>query len=611
VVVIFGKPEEPPKVGLRQLPRLCRRAVDITWAAAPRDFVLTAALQVVGVVGLVGLLLVGRSALSALLATIDRATTLTAVLPWVGAIAAVAGVQSLVAAVQRERQMILSDKVSRYVDGRVLDVTASVDLAAFDEPDFHNRVQRSQAGNKMSLTMVEGLFGVTRSALGVVAGLVVVAAIAPVVLLLLALVAVPAWLAASRRGEDFHKFFWRFAAADRQRVYLASLLRSRDTAKEVRAFGLTTHLRRRYETLYDERMAEMHRLANRQVWVNLLANAAIAVVLAATLLVMVWLTLSGRVPLASAGIAVAGAAVVGGRLAGLGWSIGALTGTARYVEDFLAFDALLPEIRRNRPTGPAPAGFSRLEADDVAFRYPSADQSAVRGVSLEIAAGEVVALVGENGSGKTTLAKLLAGLYLPEHGTVRWDGVDMSTVDPDAWRDRVAVIFQDFERFHLTARENIGLGRIAAMDDDDAIREAARHSGADTFLEKLPDAYDTLLGPEFAGGTDLSVGQWQRIALARAFFRGAPVVILDEPTAALDPRAEKELFDRIRTLLAGRTVLLISHRFSSVRSADRIYVLDEGRVVESGDHDTLMALSGLYAELFALQAAAYVDPSPT
>jgi ATP-binding cassette subfamily B protein len=607
VVAIFGTPEEPPKVGLRQLPGLCRRAVDIAWAAAPRDVVLTAALQVVGVFGVVGLLLVGRSALSALLATIDRATTLTTVLPWVAAIAAVAGVQSLVSAVQRERQMILSDKVSRYVDGRVLDVTASVDLAAFDEPDFHNRVQRSQVGNRMSLTMVEGLFGLTRSALGVVAGLVVVAAIAPVVLLLLALVAVPAWLAASRRGEDFHRFFWRFAARDRQRAYLASLLRSRDTAKEVRAFGLSAHLRRRYEALYDERMTEMHRLANRQIWVNLLANAAIAVVLALTLLVMVWLTLSGRLPLASAGIAVAGAAVVGSRLAGFGWSIGALTGTARYVEDFLAFDALLPEIRRTRPSGPAPPGFSRLEASDVGFRYPSADQSAVRGVSLEIAAGEVVALVGENGSGKTTLAKLLAGLYLPEHGTVRWDGVDMSTVDPDAWRDRVAVIFQDFERFHLTARENIGLGRIAAMDDDDAIREAARHSGADTFLERLPDAYDTLLGPEFAGGTDLSVGQWQRIALARAFFRGAPVVILDEPTAALDPRAEKELFDRIRTLLAGRTVLLISHRFSSVRSADRIYVLDEGRVVESGDHDTLMALGGLYAELFTLQAAAYVD----
>jgi ATP-binding cassette subfamily B protein len=607
VVVILDKPDEPPKVGLRELPRLCRQALAITWTAAPRDLVYAAVLQVISVVGLVGLLLVGRSALEALLSTITRATTLTAVLPWVVAIAGVAATQSLVSAVQRERQMMLSEKVTRHVDGRVLDVTAGVDLATFDEPDFHNRVQRSQVGNKMSLTMVEGLFGLTQSALGAVAGLVVVATIAPVVLLLLALLVLPTWLAASLRGRDFHRLFWRFAARDRQRMYLASLLRARETAKEVRAFGLSGHLRRRYDRLYEERMTEMTRLARRQIWVNLLTNAVMALILSALLLVMVWLTLSGRLPLASAGIAVAGAVVVGTRLGGLGWSVGALTGTARYVDDFGNFDALLPEIRRNRPTGPAPAGFSRLEAHDVVFSYPAADAPAVRGVSLEIAAGEVVALVGENGSGKTTLAKLLAGLYLPEGGTVRWDGVDMSTVDPDAWRDRVAVIFQDFERFHLSARENIGLGRIARMDDEEAIRAAARHSGADGFLETLKDGYDTLLGPEFAGGTDLSVGQWQRIALARAFFRGAPVVILDEPTAALDPRAERDLFDRIRTLLAGRTVLLISHRFSSVRSADRIYVLDEGRVVEAGDHDTLMALGGLYAELFTLQAAAYVD----
>jgi ATP-binding cassette subfamily B protein len=171
----------------------------------------------------------------------------------------------------------------------------------------------------------------------------------------------------------------------------------------------------------------------------------------------------------------------------------------------------------------------------------------------------------------------------------------------------VAVIFQDFERFHLTAADNIALGRVEAVDDEPGIRAAAAQAGADRFVEKLPDGYATMLGPEFRGGTDLSVGQWQRMALARAFFREAPFIILDEPTAALDPRAEQDLFERIRTLLSGRTVLLISHRFSSVRSADRIYVLDGGRIVESGDHEALMALGGLYAELFALQAAAYLD----
>jgi ATP-binding cassette subfamily B protein len=608
VAKVGPRADEPPKVGLGQLPRVCRQALAITWAAGRGDLLVAVALQVIAALGTLAVLLIARSGLQSLLDAVQHARSLTAVLPWAVLIAGVAAAQAMVGSVQRERQMILGDKVSRHVEGRVLDVTTAVDLAMFDDPEFHNRVQRTGAGGyKMSFTIVEGLFGLARALLGVVTGLLVIATIAPLLLALLALVVVPAWLAASRRGHDFHRFFWRRAHQDRQRTYLASLLQDRDSAKEVRAFGLAMHLRRRYEHLYDDRMAELRRLASRQIWLNLAANAAIMVVLAATLLIVTWLTLTGRVPLASAGIAVAGAALVGGRLASFGWSIGALSGSARHLEDFLAFDAMLPQIRGARPTGTAPDTFTTLAAEDVVFRYPSAAEPAVRGVSLEIAAGEVVALVGENGSGKTTLAKLLAGLYLPEKGTVRWDGVDMSTVDPDAWRDRVAVIFQDFERFHLSAGENIGLGRIAAMHDEAAIRAAARQSGADDFISKLPDGYETLLGPEFSGGTDLSLGQWQRIALARAFFRGAPVIILDEPTAALDPRAEKELFDRIRTLLAGRTVLLISHRFSSVRSADRIYVLDDGRVVEDGDHDTLMALGGIYAELFTLQAAAYLD----
>jgi ATP-binding cassette subfamily B protein len=217
----------------------------------------------------------------------------------------------------------------------------------------------------------------------------------------------------------------------------------------------------------------------------------------------------------------------------------------------------------------------------------------------------VVALVGENGSGKTTLAKLLARLYTPDSGAIRWDGVDVSAVDPDELRRGVAVIFQDFLHYHLPARDNVGLGRVEAIGDLDAIIRAAGQADADGFVSALRAGYETMLGPEFIGGTDLSVGQWQRLALARAFFRDAPFIVLDEPTASLDARAEHDLFNRVRTLLAGRTVLLISHRFSSVRSADRIYVLDAGRIVESGVHDDLLRGDGLYAELFQLQAAAY------
>jgi ATP-binding cassette subfamily B protein len=228
-------------------------------------------------------------------------------------------------------------------------------------------------------------------------------------------------------------------------------------------------------------------------------------------------------------------------------------------------------------------------------------------VSLEIRKGEVVALVGENGSGKTTLAKLLAGLYSPDSGTITWDGVDLGDCDPALVRDSVAVIFQDFLKYLLTASDNVAFGRHERIDDRPTIEAAARRAGAHDFLSSLRHGYDSQLGPEFFGGSDLSVGQWQRVALARAFFRDAPFVILDEPTAALDPRAEAELFDSIRSLLEDRSVLLISHRFASVRSADRIYVLSAGEIVESGTHADLMAAGQLYAELFAMQAAGYVD----
>jgi ATP-binding cassette subfamily B protein len=423
--------------------------------------------------------------------------------------------------------------------------------------------------------------------------------------------AVPLLIAVARGGELMFGFHHRMTEAERRRNYLYMLLSGKDAAKELRAFGLGGFLRERYDRLYDEHMVELRKVARRRLRVSLLGNLVTTVVLAGIVAGLLVLALNGRIGLADAGTAAGAVFVLGERLMNAVFSSGMLYESSLFIEDFTSFVAMAPEVEARRVRGPAPQGFRRLRVEDVSFTYPSATAPAVTGVSMEIGAGEIVALVGENGSGKTTLAKLLCRLYLPHGGRVLWDDVDTAAVDPDELRRSVAVIFQDFLHYSLAAAENIGMGRHQWIGDTGAIRGAAVHAGADDFLAGLPKGYETMLGPEFEGGTELSVGQWQRVALARAFFRDAPFIILDEPTAALDARAEHELFESIRTLCRGRSVLLISHRFSSVRSADRIYVLHGGQVVESGSHDQLMGLGGRYADLFTLQASAYLAPEST
>ena len=563
------------------------------------------AAQAATIAGVVVTALVARSLLSGLFDA-DRADgDVGGLAPQIILLVALAAGLAVAHAVRLHSQRVLSELCTRYSEDRVLAVTTAVELAAFDESTFHDAVERALLAVHRIPGVILGLSGLLGALAGTIGAVVALAVIAPVFSPAVLLVLIPLWLGARSRSRAFYRFAYAITPRDRERGYLADVLTDRDAAKEVRAFGLIEFLGARRATLWDERIRELRSVANRQLTLNLVANIASTAVVSSTLLAVIALTLADRISLATAGAAAAVLVFLGQRLLAAANSAGILSETALFLDDYLALlemDQPVPD-EGGAPRNRAPS--LHICAEGVTFSYAGGRGQALRDVSLEIAPGEVVALVGENGSGKTTLAKLLAGLYVPERGRVTFNGADTAGSDRAELRQSVAVIFQDFVRYALSARENIGLGRHESLSDEEGIRRAARTAGADADLERLPEGYETMLGPAFEGGTDLSVGQWQRVALSRALFRDAPFVILDEPTAALDALAEHDLFLRMRELLAERSVLLISHRFASVRMADRIHVMHEGSITESGTHDELVAHGGRYAELFRLQAAPY------
>ena len=594
---------------LRRLPRLLRQTFSLVWSAGQRELLATTFLQVFQGLGVTAQLLLGKRVLGSVLESGQAAEGFGRVAPALGGLVALTVLLSFAMAVQVEQSRVLGELVARAANERVLDAAGAVDLEAFEWPGYFDRLRRAQvAALSRPLQLVNGLGTLTTSVVTLVGIAAALVALQPILIPFILLGYVPFWFASTRNSKALFEFVLNLTEEDRQRAYLQRILSGREEAKEVRAFGLAPLLRARYQRLYDERIAKLRQVARRRLGRSLLAALGTSGLTAASLGLLAYLYVEGRMSLASFGAAIAGLILLSGRLAGVAAGAGALYESALFVDDYQSFLTLVPQLRKERSTGDPLPAFDRLVAEDITFTYPGATVPALRDVSFEIGGGEVIALVGENGSGKTTLAKLLAHLYSPDAGRILWDGRDTAECDPALVRESIAVIFQDFVRYLLPARENIGAGRYERLDDMEGIREAARLSGADGFLSTLPKGYETTLGKEFTGGSDLSIGEWQRVALARAFFRDASFVILDEPTAALDPRAEYELFQSIRSLFRGRSVLLISHRFSSVRSADRIYVLKHGEVVEQGSHDDLMAQKGVYAELFTLQAAAYLAP---
>ena len=581
----------------------------MVWQSARKPFAALIGLQILNAVALVFQVIAIQLALTAVL-TISASAGGGGV-PWslvqpVLLLAGATALTAVIASVQAGLGRYAGELVAAVMWQRVLHVATRVDLRKFESARFYDRLQRVQAS---ALTrpyqITYGLVATIGAVVASIGLLVAIMLVQPALLPLLLIAGVPVLITSRRQSQLEFDFLARQTQSMRLRTYLTWVQTGRDEAKEVRAFGLARNFGKRLNTLYAEYLRDLAQHLLQRSKLGAIGSLGSAVLLALTLVLLVWLISTGRLSIAEAAAALVAIRLLASQVQNGFTGVQAIFESGLFIDDLDGFLTLAPAAEGGSREIAPPAEFRRIRADAVSFSYPGRSQLALQAANIEINSGEVVALVGENGSGKTTLAKVIAGLYEPGSGAVRWDGIDVRGFRPELFRERVAIIFQDFVRYALSAEENIAIARPDDEIDHAAIREAAKIADADAFLSALPAGYQTPLSRRFAGGHELSGGQWQKVAIARAFYRRAPLVIIDEPTASLDARAEYELFSSLHEVLRGRTALIISHRFSTVRTADRIYVLDHGRVVEHGSHNELMDLGGRYAELFHLQASAY------
>lgn len=587
--------------GLKTLPRV----FGFLWEAAPGVVTGAVLLRIVTAVLPLGVLFVSRRIIDMLVGRNSGAAT-SSLWMLLAAEFVLVACASISGRATEYCDLRMVDEFSRDISLRVMSHAAQLDLASLEDPGFHDKLERArvQATDRAVMFSSVGQFLQAAVMLAVMAA--AIAAYSPWLLAVLVLCAMPAFTIESWFMLDAYALARRLTPVRRELDYLRVLSTSRDGAKEIRAFGLGGYLAGRYSLRSCELITNTQRHARRRMlWASLLGLIASAgyYLCYANVALDAW---HGRITVGTLTFLAGAVAAANAQLQLVFTQFSHVSEQALFLTDLVAFLEEKPSIRSKPNALPAPRPLRHgIELRNVSFRYPGSAKLVLNRLNLTVEAGERVALAGENGEGKTTLVKLMARLYEPSSGEILLDGVDIRDYRLEDLRREVGIIFQDFFRYDLPVRENIGAGRVDRIHNDEAIWEAARKSGVDAVVTGLPGQLEQMLGRRFEGGVDLSGGQWQRLALARAYIGDAQVFILDEPTASLDAAAEAEVFNNFANLLRGRTAILISHRFSTVRMADRIVVLADGRIAEQGTHSGLTRAGGRYARLFELQAANY------
>jgi ATP-binding cassette subfamily B protein len=501
---------------------------------------------------------------------------------------------------------LLGDRFTNRVSVRLMQHATVLDLATFEDPVFYDKLERARRQTTGRMGLMANILKIGQDLVSLVSMSVGLIVFSPWLMALLVAAVIPAFLGENHYSKLAYSVLFRRTPQRRQLDYLRLLGASAQSAKEVKIFGLGAFLTKRYGSvalsIEDENRGLAIRRAISGTFLNFIATGGYY----GAYLVVLAKTLAGGITLGMftflTGAFSRSRSYIENMLSGFN----DITEEAMYLKDLFDFFELKPTVQSGGLALPAPRPIrDGFEFQNVTFGYPGASRAVVQGINFRLHAGEKVALIGQNGAGKTTLVKLLARLYDPIAGRILLDGVDLREYDMEDLRREIGVIFQDYMRYDAIVRENIGFGKIEAVDDQDRIRGAAVKSLAQSVIDKLPGGFDQMVGRRFEGGLDLSGGEWQKFALARAYMRDAQLLILDEPTATLDARAEYEVFQRFADLTRGRMAVLISHRFSTVRMADRILVLVDGQIQEQGTHRELLAVGGQYAELFELQAAGY------